>query len=186
MITAQQEAGLSWRIAWMRRHELTDEQWDLIEPILPAQRHGGRGRPPSDQRKMLNSMMWILRTGAPWRDLPERLGPWQTAYHYFNRWREDGIFDRILETLQVRLDANGSIDWDLWCIDGSSIRASRAAAGASKKVSPVILKSPKTTHWAARAADLGASSIWSLTVRACRLPSRSAPANATNRNGSSR
>ena len=89
----------------MRRHELTDEQWDLIEPILPAQRHGGRGRPPSDQRKMLNSMMWILRTGAPWRDLPERLGPWQTVYHYFNRWREDGVFDQIIEALQIHVGA---------------------------------------------------------------------------------
>ena len=61
----------------MRRHELADEQWELIEPILPVQRRGGRGRPPCGQRKMLNGMMWILRTGAPWRDLPERLGPRQ-------------------------------------------------------------------------------------------------------------
>ncbi len=170
----------------MRRHELADEQWELIEPILPVQRRGGRGRPPCDQRKMLNGMMWILRTGAPWRDLPERLGPWQTVYHYFNRWREDGVFDRILEALQVRLDANGSIDWDLWCIDGSSIRASRAAAGASKKVSTATRKSPQITHWAAHAADSGASSTWLLTVRDCRSRSRSVPVKATNRNGSSR
>lgn len=170
----------------MRRHELTDEQWELIEPILPVQRRGGRGRPPRDQRKMLNGMMWILRTGAPWRDLPERLGPWQTVYHYFNRWREDGVFDRILEALQVRLDANGSIDWDLWCIDGSSIRASRAAAGASKKVSTATRKSPQITHWAAHAADSGASSTWLPTVRDYRSRSRSVPVKATNRNGSSR
>ena len=81
----------------MRRHELTDEQWELIEPILPTQRHGGRGRPPCDQRQMLNGMMWILHTGAPRRDLPERLGPRQTVYHYFNRWREDGEQQRLLE-----------------------------------------------------------------------------------------
>ncbi len=170
----------------MRRHELTDEQWELIEPILPQQRRGGRGRPASDQRKMLNGMLWILRTGAPWRDLPERLGPWQTVYHYFSCWRGDGVFDRILESLQIRLDANGSINWDLWCIDGSSIRASRAAAGASKKVSAVTRKSPKTTHWVAHAADSEASSTWLLTVGDCRWPSKSVPVNATNRNGSSR
>lgn len=170
----------------MRRHELTDEQWNLIEPILPVQRRGGRGRPPGDQRKMLNGMMWILRTGAPWRDLPERLGPWQTVYHTFNRWREEGVFDRILEALQIRLDADGLLDWDLWCIDGSSIRASRAAAGASTKVSPAGRKSPQTTRWAAHAADSGASSTWRRTVRDCRSRSRSAPVNATNQKGSSR
>jgi transposase len=135
---------------------------------------------------MLDGMLWILRTGAPWRDLPERLGPWQTVYHYFSCWRGDGVFDRILESLQIRLDANGSINWDLWCIDGSSIRASRAAAGASKKVSAVTRKNPKTTHWAAHAEDSEASSTWLLTVGDCRWPSKSVPVNATNRNGSSR
>jgi transposase len=151
----------------MRRHELTDEQWELIQPILPVQRQGGKGRPPREQREMLNGMMWIVRTGAPWRDLPERFGPWQTVYHYFNAWRKEGVFDRILEALQIRLDAKGCIDWDLWCIDGSSIRASRAAAGASKKVASGIRRSRKTTRWAARAADSGANSTWLLTVAAC-------------------
>jgi len=70
-----------------------------------------------------------LRSGAPWRDLPERYGPWQTIYHRFNAWRKDGSFDRLLETLQIRLDREGHIDWDLWCIDGTS----RAAAGAGQK-----------------------------------------------------
>lgn len=152
----------------MRRHELTDEQWQLVEPVLPPQRDGGPGRKPADQRQMLNGMMWILRTGAPWRDLPERFGPWQTVYHYYNEWRKQGVYDRILEALQIRLDAKGYIDWDLWCVDGSSVRASRAAAGASKKAARSTRRSRKTTPWAARAADSGASSTWLLTVRACR------------------
>jgi transposase len=117
---------------------------------------------------MLNGIMWILRTGAPWRDLPERLGPWQTVYHYYNAWRKQGVYDRILEALQIRLDSKGYIDWDLWCVDGSSVRASRAAAGASKKVSGSTRKSRATTRWAARAADSAASSTWLLTVQACR------------------
>jgi transposase len=112
--------------------------------------------------------MWTLRTGAPWRDLPERFGPWQTVYHYFSLWRKEGLFDQILEALQIRLDTQGRIDWDLWCIDGSSIRASRAAAGASKKVSNSMPKSPQTTLWAVREADSAASSTWLLTVQACR------------------
>jgi len=154
----------------MKRHELTSEQWELIQPLLPPV--ASTGRPPRDRRLMLNGILWVLRTGAPWRDLPERFGPWRTVYGYFQRWRGDGTFDRILETLQIRLDRDGRIDWDLWCIDGSSVRASRAAAGASKKASPDTPTSRKTTRWAAREADSAASSTWLLTAKACRLRSK--------------
>lgn len=119
----------------MKRYELTDQQWQLVEPLLPP-RTATTGRKPKDSRRMLNGILWCLWSGAPWRDLPERFGPWQTVYDYYRNWRNDGTFDHILEALQVRLDRQGKIDWDLWCIDGSTIRASRAAAGASKKKSP--------------------------------------------------
>ena len=151
----------------MKRHEVTDEQWEVIQPILPK-RKAKTGRPPSDPRLMLNGILWILSTGSPWRDLPERFGPWQTVYDHFAKWRALGAYDRILEALHIRLDADGTIDWDLWCIDGSSVRASRAAAGASKKAAVATRKSQKTTHWAAREADSAASSTWLLTVEACR------------------
>ena len=151
----------------MKRHEVTDAQWEVIQPILPK-RTAKTGRPPSDPRLMLNGILWILRTGSPWRDLPERFGPWQTVYDHFAKWRALGAYDRILEALHIRLDADGAIDWDLWCIDGSSVRASRAAAGASKKAAVVTRKSQKTTLWAAREADSAASSTWLLTVEACR------------------
>jgi transposase len=151
----------------MKRHEVTDEQWEVIQPILPK-RTAKTGRPPSDPRLMLNGILWILRTGSPWRDLPERFGPWQTVYDHFAKWRALGAYDRILEALHIRLDADGEIDWDLWCIDGSSVRASRAAAGASKKAAAVTRMSRKTTLWAAREADSAASSTWLLTVGACR------------------
>ncbi len=62
----------------MKRHKLTDEQWDLIEPLVPVSR-AKTGRPPRDRRTLLNAMFWTLLTGAPWRDLPERFGPWQTG-----------------------------------------------------------------------------------------------------------
>jgi len=150
----------------MKRHEVTDAQWEVIQPILPK-RTAKTGRPPSDPRLMLNGILWILRTGSPWRDLPERFGPWQTVYDHFAKWRALGAYDRILEALHIRLDADGAIDWDLWCIDGSSVRASRAAAGASKKAAVVTRKSQKTTLWAAREADSTASSTWLLTVEAC-------------------
>jgi transposase len=121
---------------------------------------------------MLEGILWVLRTGAPWRDLPERFGPWQTVYDYFSAWRKGGVFDRVLEALQVRLDEDGKVDWDLWCIDGSSVRAARCAAGADKKAAAGTRASRTTTRWAAAAAGSGASSTWSLTARAFRWPSR--------------
>ncbi len=151
----------------MRRHELSEAQWQLIQSILP-ERMATTGRPATDPRRMLNGILWILRTGAPWRDLPEYFGPWQTVYDHFRNWRRGGVFDRILDALHIRLDREGKIDWDLWCIDGSSVRASRAAAGAGKKVLTVTHKSRRTTLWAARAADSQANSTWLLTARACR------------------
>ena len=143
----------------MRRYELTDEQWAMLAPLLPPQR--GNGRPYRDHRMMMNAWFWILNTGSPWRDLPERFGPWKTAYNRFNRWRAEGIIDRILEALQIRLDADGCIDWDLWCVDGSSVRAHVAAAGAGKKGDR---KNPPTTRWVAREAGLAPKSTWLLTV----------------------
>ncbi len=152
----------------MRRHEVTDPQWELVKDFFTPARNTVRGRPCRDRRTLLNGMMWILRTGAPWRDLPDRFGPWQTVYHHFNRWRADGVFDQILAALQMRLDAEGRIDWDLWCVDGSSIRASRAAAGAQKKAHDGSPTSRPITRWVAREAGLEPNSIWSLTARACR------------------
>ena len=117
----------------MRRNELSDTQWERVKVHLPARKK--RGRPLRDARQMLNGMLWILRTGAPWRDLPERYGPWKTVYETFRRWSKDGTIERVVARLQEELDTNKRIDWDLFFVDGTSIRASRAAAGARKKSS---------------------------------------------------
>jgi len=117
----------------MKRHEVSDNEWAILEPVLPKSK-AKTGRPPRNLRQMLNGLMWVLSTGAPWRDLPERFGPWETVYGYFRKWRGTGVFDAILNALHLHLDREGKIDWDLWCIDGTSIRATRAAAGASKKL----------------------------------------------------
>lgn len=112
------------------RHALSDDHYALIESLLPT--NDRPGHPWKSHRSVINGVLWILHTGAPWRDLPRATyGPWQTVYERFNRWSKDGTWGRILEALHVRLDANGKIDWDLFCIDGSSVRAARAAAGAS-------------------------------------------------------
>ncbi len=154
-----------------KRHTLTDEQWQAVEPLVPHST-ARTGRPPSDRRLMLDGIFWILATGAAWRDLPERFGPWQTVYDHFRKWRKSGVFAAIIEALQVRLDAQGLIDWDLWCVDGASVRATRAAAGADKKAAAGIPTSRKTTLWAAAEAGLDPSSMWLLTARELRSPSR--------------
>lgn len=118
------------RVAEMKRYELTDAQWQEIEAVMPTS--ASRGRPWKDHRQMVNGILWVLHSGAPWRDLPERYGSWKTVYERFRRWRDEGFFDRLLERLHLRLDEEGLIDWDLWCIDGSNVRAHRCAAGAQK------------------------------------------------------
>ncbi len=162
----------------MKRHALTDEQWELVEPFIPRST-AETGRPAKDPRLMLDGIFWVLATGAPWRDLPDRFGPWQSVHRYFSTWRKAGVFDKVVEALQVKLDDRGLIDWELWCVDGASVRATRAAAGADKKVSNGTPTSPPTTRSAARAAGLAPSSTWSLTAVALPWRSTSRPARST-------
>jgi transposase len=116
------------------RFDLTDVQWAKIADGFPDRYHHGQaGHPFKDHRPLVNGILWHLHTGAPWPDTPARYGPWQTVYDRFNRWRKDGTWTRIVTSLLDELDGDGRIDPDLWCIDGSVIRASRAAAGAKKK-----------------------------------------------------
>lgn len=151
----------------MARHELSDEAWERIAGLLPEPGEAG-GRPWNDHRRTLNGIFWILRTGAPWRDLPARFGAWKTIYGRFSRWSKDGTIDTIVETLQGELDAEGKIDRDLWCLDGSSVRATRAASGGGKKGGRTSLR---TTPSAARVAAWGPNSIWSATAEESRSPS---------------
>ncbi len=116
----------------MRRYEISDYQWEQIQELFP-QKVGGKGRPPKPARQMLNGIFWILYSGASWRDLPERYGPWKTVYDRFSKWRKDGTFDKVLSHLQMKLDREGLLDWTLFGVDSTSIKASKAAAGARKK-----------------------------------------------------
>lgn len=118
----------------MHRYELSERQWARIAPLFQHTPHPLHGGCPCDQQRLfVNAILWILHTGAPWRDLPERYGPWPTVFYHFNRWRQDGTWSRLVTSLLDELDDAGQIDHDLWCVDGSVIRASRAAAGARKK-----------------------------------------------------
>lgn len=118
----------------MLRHCLTDEEWDLIKDLFGAR--AKTGRPPVDRRPVVNGIFWILRTGAPWRDLPKEFGKWQTAWDLFDRWNASGLWDEIVDRLRSACVDAGDIDTDLWCVDGSVVRAARCAAGGGKKGIP--------------------------------------------------
>lgn len=121
-----------------RRHELSEDGWMRIESFFPHPRHNdGRGRPLKDHRHILNGILWRLHTGAPWRDIPERYGPWQTIFGRFRRWRRDGTWATILTSLLQELEDNNRLGRDLWLVDATIVRATRAAGGAAKDPSEV-------------------------------------------------
>ena len=113
------------------RHELSAAEWARIAPLLPARET--KGTYHVDHRRVLNGMPYRHATGCAWRDLPERYGPWSTVASRQRRWTREGLWDRILAALQRELVDAGRIDWELWCIDGSHVRAHRHAAGAGGK-----------------------------------------------------
>nr|WP_228184126.1 IS5 family transposase [Streptomyces anulatus] len=112
----------------MRRHELSDAEWEFVRPLLPVSL---RGRKRLDDRRVLNGIVWKFRTGTAWRDVPERYGPWATLHTRFRRWAADGTFDRMLRAAQAKADAAGDIEW-LVSVDSTVVRAHQHAAGARK------------------------------------------------------
>ena len=116
-----------------RREELTDEQWSLIEPLFdqpPTIR--GRGRPRRDEREVMNGILWILRSGARWCDLPARFPPYQTCHRRFQQWVEDGTLKPVLETLAEDLRTRGELDLSECFIDGTFIAAKKGAAKSGR------------------------------------------------------
>jgi transposase len=111
----------------MARLRINDNQWQRIRAMIPDAKPGGR--PPLDRRVIIDGILWILRTGAPWRDLPEEFGKWQTVWRLFDQWNGEGTLDKIL----LHLQGETNINTELWCIDGTVIRAQRCAAGGGKK-----------------------------------------------------
>jgi transposase len=110
------------------RHELTDEQWAIFKPLLPLEKPP-TGRPATNHRRCVNAIVWLCRTGAPWRDLPTEYGPWQTAATQFYRWQKNDTWREAFIKLREMADAEGRIDWDMHCVDSTVIRAHQHAAG---------------------------------------------------------
>ena len=124
----------------MLRHRLTDEQWNFISDLFEPRK--ATGRPPCNRRDIVDGILWILNTGAPWRDMPKEFGRWGTVWDLFDKWNGNGLLDCIL----MRLRNTEAINSELWCIDGTIIRAARCASGGGKKGLPT---SQKIMHLAA-------------------------------------
>ena len=116
----------------MARYDLSEAEWRLVEPLLP---HKPRGVPRVDDRRVINGIFYVLRTGSPWRDLPERYGPYTTVYNRYNRWAKAGVWLRIFETLAARSPQS------LQFIDSSIVRAHQHAAGGKKgaRITPLAV-----------------------------------------------
>ena len=120
-----------------RRYELTDKEWAIIEPLLPNK---PRGVPRVDDRRVLNGIFWVLRSGAPWRDLPERYGPRTTCYNRFVRWRKAGVWDRLMDAITAAHDG------DIQMIDSTSVRAHQQAATAKGGSRSLSRSLPRRAH----------------------------------------
>jgi len=116
------------------RHRLSDDEWDLIADLFPEPT--GVGRPPNKPRDMMDGILWVLRTGAPWRDIPPEIGKWQSVWDAFNRWNKDGTLGQILARLMASHVDVGLVGTDLWLVDGTVVRAARCAAGGGKEDDP--------------------------------------------------
>ena len=123
--------------------DLTEEQWNVIETILPKDRvrPDRRGRPWSDRRRVLNGVLWILRTGAPWQDLPDRYGSYQTAHRRFQNWVRSGVLERVLLAIAQDLKDRGGLDLRECFIDGTFVPAKKGGVAWAR---PSEGKAPKS------------------------------------------
>jgi transposase len=142
------------------RHDLSDEQWARLEPLLPAERTGGLGRRWAPHSGVINGILWRTRSGAPWRDLPEQYGSWKTVYGRHRTWSADGTWDRVLRGLQRGSDGDDP-EWVV-SVDSTVIRAHHHAAGAPKRA-PVDVSAERLAVALAAVAEEVASTAEPVT-----------------------
>jgi transposase len=123
----------------MSRHDLADEQWTIIAPLLPKQR-SGPGRKRHDDRQTLNGILFVLKTGCTWEDVPRAYGSPATCWRRFRAWSADGTWERMWRTLLSQLDAHGTLEWAQAFLDGSFVPANRGAPASATRKSARVAK----------------------------------------------
>jgi transposase len=116
----------------MSRHDLTDEQWAIIEPLIPKQ-NPGPGRRRNDDRRTLNGILFVLKTGCPWEDVPRAYGSPATCWRRFSAWAQNGTWERMWRALLSRLDAQSKLEWAQAFLDGSFVPAKKGDLALAKR-----------------------------------------------------
>jgi transposase len=159
--------------------DLTDAQWAVLEPVFrPRVRPDGRGRPWTDARAVLNGVLWVLRTGAPWHDLPRRYPPYQTCHRRFQQWQRSGRLDKLLQRLAEDLRDRGKLDLSEAFVDATFAGAKK---GALPLALPAVVKAAKSWRSATAMVFLSPCT-WPALRRMSRTssPRRSTPASSAN------
>jgi transposase len=120
--------------------DLTEDQWKVVSTILPTDpvRPDRRGRPWSDRRQVLNGVLWILRTGAPWQDMPDRHGAYQTVHRRFQNWVRSGVMEQVLLAVAQDLKDRGGLDLRECFIDGTFVPAKKGGAGLGRPSAGIL------------------------------------------------
>jgi transposase len=142
---------------FVARFDLTDREWAILEPLLPRQTK--RGTKWRDHRQVINGIAWVKRTGSPWRDMPERYGPWKTAHERFLRWAKDGTWERLKQQVIALAEADGEVDWNAQA-DSTVVRTHQHAAGARKGGSARRNRRHSKESAVPRAASVPRSTLW--------------------------
>jgi transposase len=130
---------------------LTDEQWSILQPLIPEpkRRPDGRGRPWRDNREVLDGILWVLKTGAQWAELPDKYPPYQTCHRRFQQWSRDKTIERVLEALALDLKERGGLDLREVYIDGSFAAAKKGGFALGR---PNAARAPRS--WQLRTAPV--------------------------------
>jgi len=157
--------------------DLTDAQWQVLKLLLTTKRRpDGRGRPWRDARAVLNGILWVLRTGAPWHDLPDRYPPYQTCHRRFQQWQRDGTLTRLLHTLAEDLRARGKLDLSETFIDASFSSAKKGALLSARLAAEKAVKS-----WRSQTAMVFLSPAASPALRRMKRDSSKLPSSSASR-----
>jgi transposase len=155
--------------------DLTEAQWQVLKPLLtPKRRPDGRGRPWRDTRAVLNGILWILRTGAPWHDLPDRYPPYQTCHRRFQQWQRDGTLTRLLHALAEDLRARGKLDLSETFIDASFSSAKKGALLSARLVAEKAAKSWRSQTAMVFLSPAASPALRRMKPNSSKLPSSSA------------